>query len=144
MQIGKEKNKTVSVCRLHNIIHRNPKDITKILLLELNNEFDKVAGYKLIYRNLLYFYTLTMSYQKVNLGKQPYLYNLIKKNNKFRTKEWDSRKLVSKEVEYSDGKNTQMFTVNNKEENFLLCLKHVGIKILEINSMKTGNQELCT
>ena len=32
-----------------------------------------------------------------------------------------------------------MLTVNNKEDKFLLCLKHVGIKILDINSMKTGN-----
>ena len=46
---------------------------------------------------------------------------------------------MSKEVEYSDDKNTYMFTVNNKEEQFLLCLKHVGIKILNINSIKTGN-----
>ena len=106
MQIGKEKNKTVSVCRLHNIIHRNPKDITKILLLELNNEFDKVAGYKLIYRNLLYFYTLTMSYQKVNLGKQPYLYNLIKKNKlpEYKSKEMkdlcsENSKMLMKETE---------------------------------------------
>ena len=40
----------------------NPKDTTKKLLLELNNEFGKIAGYKLMRKNLLYFYTLTMSY----------------------------------------------------------------------------------
>ena len=41
----------------------NPKDATKILL-ELNNEFGKVAGYKINTRNLLHFYTLTMKDQK--------------------------------------------------------------------------------
>ena len=43
----------------------NPKDVTR-KLLELINEFDKVAGTKLIYRNLLHFYTLTMKGQKRN------------------------------------------------------------------------------
>ena len=46
----------------------NPKDATG-KLLELINEFNKVAGYK----NLLHFYTLTMKYQKEKLSKQSHL-----------------------------------------------------------------------
>ena len=41
----------------------NSNDATR-KLLELINEFGKVAGYKIIYRNLLHFYTLTMKGQK--------------------------------------------------------------------------------
>ena len=33
----------------------------------------KAAGYKIIYRNLLHFYTLTTKYQKEKLRKQPHL-----------------------------------------------------------------------
>ena len=43
----------------------NPKDATR-KLLELINEYSKVAGY----RNPLYSYTLTMRKQKVKLRKQ--------------------------------------------------------------------------
>jgi len=39
----------------------NPKDATR-KLLELIGESGKIAGYKLIYRNLLDFYTLTVNY----------------------------------------------------------------------------------
>ena len=41
----------------------NPKDATG-RLLELINEFSKVEDTKLIYINLLHFYTLTTIYQK--------------------------------------------------------------------------------
>ena len=47
----------------------NPKDATK-KLWGLISEFSKVAGYKVIYRNLLHSYTLTMKYQKRKLRKQ--------------------------------------------------------------------------
>ena len=61
----------------------NPKDATRKLLEPLN-EFSKVAGYKinthkkrqktkkqkLIHRNWLHFYILTMKDQKEKLGKQ--------------------------------------------------------------------------
>ena len=47
----------------------NTKDATR-KLLELINEFGKVAGYKLTYRNMLHFYTLTTKYQKEKLRKQ--------------------------------------------------------------------------
>ena len=50
----------------------NPKDATP-KLLELINEFGKVAGYKIIYRNLLHFYTLTMKGLKEKLKKQSHL-----------------------------------------------------------------------
>ena len=46
----------------------NPKDSVK-KLLELINEFIKVAKYNIMYRNLLHFHTLTTNYQKVKLRK---------------------------------------------------------------------------
>ena len=50
----------------------NPKDTIK-KLLELINEFIKVAKYNIRYRNLLHFHTLKMKYQKEKLRKQSYL-----------------------------------------------------------------------
>ena len=47
----------------------NPKDSTR-KLLELINEYSKVAGYKLTHRNPLHSYTLTMRKQKEKLRKQ--------------------------------------------------------------------------
>ena len=45
------------------------KDATR-KLLQLNNKFGKVEGYKnLISRNLFHFYTITTKYQKQKLGK---------------------------------------------------------------------------
>ena len=41
----------------------NRKDSTK-KLLELIHEFNKVSGFKIMYRNLLHFYTLVMKQQK--------------------------------------------------------------------------------
>jgi len=49
----------------------NPKDTTR-KLLELINEYSKVAGYKLTHRNPLHSYTLTMKKQKEKLRKQSY------------------------------------------------------------------------
>ena len=57
----------------------NLKDSTK-KLLEMINEFSKVAGYKINYTNLLHFYTLIMKQQKEELSKQP-IYNCTKNNN---------------------------------------------------------------
>ena len=48
----------------------NPKDATR-KLLELINEL--MQDTKLIHRNLLHFYTLTMKDQKEKLRKQPHL-----------------------------------------------------------------------
>ena len=50
----------------------NPKDATR-KLLELINEFGKVDRYKLINRNLLHFYTLTMKDQKEKFKKLSHL-----------------------------------------------------------------------
>ena len=47
----------------------NPKDTAR-KLLELINEYSKVAGYKLIHKNPLHSYTLTMKKQKEILKKQ--------------------------------------------------------------------------
>ena len=47
----------------------NPKDSIR-KLLELISEFSKVAGYKSIYRNHLYFYILTMKNRKEKLKNQ--------------------------------------------------------------------------
>ena len=47
----------------------NPKDSTR-KLLELINEYSKVAGYKINTKNLLHSYTLTMRKQKEKLRKQ--------------------------------------------------------------------------
>ena len=50
----------------------NPKDATR-KLLELINEFGKVADTKLMYRNLLHSYTLMMKNMKEKLRKHSYL-----------------------------------------------------------------------
>ena len=49
----------------------NRKDTTR-KLLELINEYSKVAGYKLINKNPLHSYTLTMKKQNEKLRKQFY------------------------------------------------------------------------
>ena len=48
---------TLTVCRWHDTVHRNPKDsISK--LLELISEFSKVAGYKInTQKSLAFLYT---------------------------------------------------------------------------------------
>jgi len=50
----------------------NPKDSTR-KLLELINEFSKVAGYKMMYTNLLHFYILTVEDEKEKLRKLSHL-----------------------------------------------------------------------
>ena len=50
----------------------NLKDATR-KLLELINEFSKVAATKLMHRNLLHFYTLTRKDQKEKLRKHSHL-----------------------------------------------------------------------
>ena len=51
----------------------NPKDATKQLLENSLMKLVKLQDTKLIYRNLLYFHTLTMNYQKSKLRKQSHL-----------------------------------------------------------------------
>ena len=50
----------------------NPKDAAR-KLLELINEFGKVAGYKINAQILLHSYKLTINYQKEKLRKQSHL-----------------------------------------------------------------------
>ena len=68
IQIGKVEVKLSLFADDMILYIENPKDATR-KLLELINEFGKVAGYK-IHRNLLHFYTLTMKDQKEKLRKQ--------------------------------------------------------------------------
>ena len=75
IQIDKEEVKLSQFADDMILYIENPKDVTR-KLLELINEFRKVAGSKLIYRNLLHFYTLTINYQKRNNS----IYHCIKKN----------------------------------------------------------------
>ena len=59
IQIGKEEVKLSLFADDMILSIENPKDVTR-KLLELINEFGKVAGYKLMYRYLLHSYTLMM------------------------------------------------------------------------------------
>ena len=69
IQIGKEEVK-LSLFTDDMILYiKNPKESTP-KLLDLISELSKVARYKLIHRNLLYSYTLTMNQQKEKSGKQ--------------------------------------------------------------------------
>ena len=47
----------------------NPKDSTQ-KLLELENQFIKIEGIRLTYRNQLHFFILTVNYQKNNAKNQ--------------------------------------------------------------------------
>ena len=68
IQIGKEEVKLSLFADDMILYIENRKDSTR-KLLELINEYSKVAGYKLN-RNLLHSYTLTMRKQKEKLRKQ--------------------------------------------------------------------------
>ena len=70
IQIGKGEVKLSLFADDMILYIENPEDATR-KLLELINEFGKVAGYKiLMHRNLWHSYTLTMKYQKEKLSKQ--------------------------------------------------------------------------
>ena len=60
--MGKEEVKLSLLADDMILYIENPKDVTR-KLLEFNNEFGKVAGYK-SNTNLLHFYTRTMKDQK--------------------------------------------------------------------------------
>ena len=69
IQLGKEEVK-LSLFADDMILHiENLKDST-IKLLELINDYSKVAGYKSTHRNPLHSYTLIMRKQKEKLRKQ--------------------------------------------------------------------------
>ena len=63
IQMGREEIKLSLFADDMILYIENPKISIK-KLLELINEFSKVAGSRLIYRNLLLFYTLIMNYQR--------------------------------------------------------------------------------
>ena len=73
----------------------NPKDTTK-KLLELTNEFSKVAGTKLIYRNLWHSYTLMMKNQKEKLSKHSHHCNKMNKIPRNKPTEGDKRSVCRK------------------------------------------------
>ena len=68
IQIGKEVKLSLFADDMILCIE-NPKDSTR-KLLELINDYSKVAGYKITHRNPLHSYTLTMRKQKEKLRKQ--------------------------------------------------------------------------
>ena len=69
IQIGKEEVQFSLYADDMILYIENPKDST-IKLLELINEYSKVAGYKINTQNPLHSYTLTMRKQKDKLRKQ--------------------------------------------------------------------------
>ena len=71
IQIGKEVKLSLFADGVILYIE-NPKDATR-KLLELSNEFGKVADYKIMHRNLLHSYTLTMKNLKERLKKYSHL-----------------------------------------------------------------------
>ena len=72
IQIGKEEARLSLFADDMILYIENPKDATR-KLLELIDESDKVAGYKLMHRNLLHSYTLMMKNLKVKLRKHSHL-----------------------------------------------------------------------
>ena len=71
IQIGKEVKLSLFADDMILYIE-NPKDATR-KLLELINEFGKVAGYKLMHRNLLHAYTRMMKILEDKLWKHSHL-----------------------------------------------------------------------
>ena len=69
IQIGKEEVKLSRFADDMILYVENTKDSTR-KLLELINEYSKVAGYKIIHRNPLHSYILTMRKEKEKLTKQ--------------------------------------------------------------------------
>ena len=80
IQIGKEEVKLSLFADDMILYTENPKDSTR-KLLELTNEYSKVAGYKINTQKSLHSYTLTMRKQKEKLRKQ-YHSPLQQKKNK--------------------------------------------------------------
>ena len=68
IQIGKEEVKLSLFADDMILYIENPKDVTR-KLLELINGFGKVAGYKIMHRDLLHSYTLMMKNLKEKLRK---------------------------------------------------------------------------
>ena len=68
-QIGREVVKLPLLSEDMILYIQNPRDFTK-KLLELINEFSKVAGYKINIQKSVAFYTPIMNYEKEKLRKQ--------------------------------------------------------------------------
>ena len=73
IQIGKEEAKPSLFADGMILYTENSKDATRKLLKSSSMNFVHLQNIKLIYRNLLHFYTLTMKYQKEKLRKQSHL-----------------------------------------------------------------------
>ena len=68
----KGRGKIVTICRWHILYKENPKDATQ-KLLELVNEFSKVAGYKInLRKSVAFLFTVTVKYQKGNGKKKTF------------------------------------------------------------------------
>ena len=72
IQIGKEEVKLSLFADDMILYPENPKEPAR-KLLELINEFVKLQATKLLYRNVLHFYTLIMNIQKEKFNKQFHL-----------------------------------------------------------------------
>ena len=79
IQIGKEEVQLSLFADDMILYKEDPKNATR-KLLELINEFGRVAGYKINARNLLHSYTLMMKNLKEKLRKQSH--SPLKKKNK--------------------------------------------------------------
>ena len=65
-QIKQEREELSELTDVMIINREKPKESKKILL-KLTSEFIQASGYKLIYKNKLYFYILTVNKLKINL-----------------------------------------------------------------------------
>ena len=72
MQIGKEEVKLSLFADDMILYIENPKDVTR-KLLQLINEFGKIAGYKINAQKSLHSYTLMMKNLKEKLRRHPHL-----------------------------------------------------------------------
>jgi len=62
------RNKNFTICKCHDTIYRKPKRLHQ-KTARIDNEFSKVAGYKINVRNLLPFYTQIIKQQKKEIKK---------------------------------------------------------------------------
>ena len=69
----KGREKIVIKCRLHGTLYRKSKNSSQNLL-ELINEFSKVAAYKISIPKSVHSFTVTMKYQKELEKKQALVY----------------------------------------------------------------------
>ena len=76
-----ERSQTISICKWHDFVYKNPKQSTKILL-ELKNEFSKVAVYKVnIQKSIAFLYT--SNGQNDNETKKTFPFKITSKRIKY-------------------------------------------------------------